>query len=205
MNSGLYVIFIAILIYLLISFARERGYYVFYPSQNLLFPISSDKEVDIVRNMYNKRSNQDMVEYDLTDLNGAHLFYRLLSPFGVSKEEIEKVIYNTRLMKTIYIYKYMLNRARPFQIDKQIVPPRHSNTYFTPSYPAGHVAQYYCAYKYFSKKYPDPTVIAKMKALVQLVERARITAGIHYPSDGEFSKKIVDANFDYFFSESTQV
>lgn len=199
MTTGLYVICMVILLYIFISFARERGYYVFYPSQNLLLPVSSWKEVDIVKNIYTGRSKKDILEYNLTDLNGAELFHKLLRSRGVSKQDIEKVIYNDRLIKTIYIYKYFFNRVRPFQLDKEIIPPQHSKTYFTPSYPAGHVAQYYCAYKYFSRKFPDPHLGEKMKALVQVVERARIAAGIHYPSDGDFSRKIVDANFDAFF------
>lgn len=200
MTRGTYITCIIILVIILVSYARERGYYLFYPSLNLLLPISSSKEIDIVKTRYMNRTKKDIVEYNLTDLNGVNLFHRLLEPLGVSKKEIENVMYNSRLMKTIYIYKYMFNRVRPYQLDKEIIPPQNSNTYFTPSYPAGHVAQYYCVYKYFSRKYPgDPLLVSKMLALVKLVEITRINAGIHYPSDGDFSRKIVDANFDYFF------
>lgn len=202
MSTNLQVFCMLLLIYILVSVARERGYYMFYPSQNLFLPVSSWKELDIVKTIYTNRSDQDIREYYITDLNGAELFHTLLKSRGVSKEEIEGVMYNGRLMKTLYFYKYLFNRVRPFQLDKSIAPPQNSRTYLTPSYPAGHVAQYYSAYKYFSRKFPDPDLDAKMKALVKLVERARIAAGIHYPSDGDFSRKIVDANIEYFFGDT---
>jgi hypothetical protein len=43
---------------------RERGYYIFYPSQNWYFPISSKKEINIVKNLYNNRTEEDIQEYE---------------------------------------------------------------------------------------------------------------------------------------------
>ena len=93
--------------------------------------------------------------------------------------------YNT----IILILKYGINRARPKQINSKL-NVLESTTAHTPAYPAGHAFQAYVLEKILSRKHPE-----KRQELEQLAEKCnivRIKAGLHYPSDGLFSKKIVN-------------
>ena len=60
----------------------------------------------------------------------------------------------------------------------------------TPAYPAGHSYQAYLLSKYLSKKYPNKRELFRKIAL--RCDDCRVKAGLHYPSDGEFSRYIVD-------------
>ena len=85
--------------------------------------------------------------------------------------------------------KVHFNRPRPYQIDSSI-EYLESSTGQTPSMPAGHAFQAYYLTKVLSKKYPE-----KKKTFEDIANKCndcRIRAGIHYPSDGELSKTLVD-------------
>ena len=60
----------------------------------------------------------------------------------------------------------------------------------TPAYPAGHSYQAYLLSKHLSKKYPEKSSL--FKNLSMKCDDCRVKAGLHYPSDGDFSRKIVD-------------
>lgn len=186
---------LVVILYVVISYSRERGYYIWYPSQNLFFPIKSKEEVKIVNMAFSNRTEEDLANFMATDKGGVDLFYEILKNNNVSREEIERVFFNKNIIRTIKLYKYIFNRVRPFQLDKSITPPS-TDTYFTPSYPAGHVFQYYVVAKYYSKKYPEH--YKKLHDLVSRVDSARVKAGIHYPTDGAFSRSLVDDLFDTF-------
>ena len=89
----------------------------------------------------------------------------------------------------IYLFKYIINRRRPWQITKEI-KPINIDTAKTPAYPAGHAYQAYLLYKILSKKYPN--LEKKFKEIAYKCDDCRIKAGLHYPSDGVFSRKLVD-------------
>ena len=63
----------------------------------------------------------------------------------------------------------------------------------TPAFPAGHTFQAYYLSKYLSKKYPKKKEI--FENIAKECDLTRVKAGLHYPSDGEFSKKLVDILF----------
>lgn len=197
MKLLIYIIFILFVVYIIASYVRERGYYLFYPSQSWLLPIRSKDEVLVVKNNYLNRGEQDKQDYYATDLDGVKLFYKVLRRYDVTEKEISNVFFSPKLKRMILMHKYLYNRVRPYQLDKTIKPPTGSNTYHTPSYPAGHVAQYYSVYKYFAPKYPK--VEWELKELVETVDRARVRAGIHYPSDGVYARKMVDSHFSEIF------
>ena len=75
------------------------------------------------------------------------------------------------------------------QVNKNIKPIDIS-TAQTPAYPAGHAFQAYYLAKILSKKYPERKHI--FDHIAEQCNLSRIKAGLHYPSDGEFAKKIVD-------------
>ena len=87
----------------------------------------------------------------------------------------------------IDFFKYFINRRRPYQIDTEL-KPLSTKTSHTPAYPAGHAYQALLLASHLSKKYPE-----KRNYLTQLlldVMTVGLEAGIHYKSDGEFSKKL---------------
>ena len=62
-----------------------------------------------------------------------------------------------------------------------------SKTADTPAFPAGHAFQAYYLVKILGKKYPH--IKSELDNIAYDCDLTRIKDGIHYPSDGEFSKK----------------
>ena len=65
-----------------------------------------------------------------------------------------------------------------------------SKTGYTPAMPAGHAFQAYYLAAILSKRYPHKK--QKFDEIAKKCDDCRVKAGIHYPSDGVFSKKIVN-------------
>ena len=81
----------------------------------------------------------------------------------------------------------MLNRARPKQVASDL-NSLDTKTGHTPAYPAGHTTQAYYLAKKLSIRYPE-----KKDILMKIAERcgkARLYAGLHYPSDNEFGRRL---------------
>ena len=70
--------------------------------------------------------------------------------------------------------------------------PLSTKTSRTPAYPAGHAYQALLVAKYLSNKYPEKKKLFNNIAFK--CDDCRVKAGIHYRSDGDFSRKI----FKYF-------
>ena len=70
-----------------------------------------------------------------------------------------------------------------------------SKTVDTPSYPSGHAFQAYYLAGVLGDRYPEKRDI--FKRIARRCDEVRVTAGIHYPSDGEFSKRLVNYIFNY--------
>jgi acid phosphatase (class A) len=66
----------------------------------------------------------------------------------------------------------------------------HSKTAATPAYPAGHAFQAYYAAKILSEW--EPQRKKEWMKIADDVANVRIIAGLHYPSDSEFSRQLVD-------------
>ena len=89
--------------------------------------------------------------------------------------------------KKLFQLKNFINRPRPHQISNEVKLLK-SKTAHTPAFPAGHAAQAYILANYLQKIYPD-----KKKILEKIADKCndcRIKAGLHYPSDGMYSKLI---------------
>ena len=90
------------------------------------------------------------------------------------------------MVRTIYI----------FFGPKQILPDLDvltSTTAHTPAYPAGHAFQAYYLAHTLGKKYPD--LQDKLNEIAEQCDSTRVKAGLHYPSDGEFSKHLITLFF----------
>lgn len=92
-------------------------------------------------------------------------------------------------------YKYIYNRARPYQVAPKLINKENgtllvSQTADTPAYPSGHAFQAYYLAKILSKKFPKKK--DELMKLAKRVSDARILAGLHFPSDRDFAYWLVD-------------
>lgn len=175
------LVIIVIIIYIIITFSNKR-YYRYYPTINFLYP-NNEEEVKLVVNATNKRTMDDIRFFELTDSSVIYAFMMFLPELDPVK--LKKVILSQN--KKIHLLKRFINRPRPIQISKNIKLLK-SKTAATPSFPAGHAAQAYILANYLSKIYP-----IKKNLFEKIADRCndcRIKAGLHYPSDGQYSKLI---------------
>ena len=177
----LYLLFILIIIiYCVNGYSLER-YYQFYPTINV-YP-NNFNEVKIVEK-YVKQKNQIMNDFiKLTDKSVSYAFQDIVIE---SREQLSKM--EREIVPFITFFKNLFNRARPKQINENL-NVFESVSANTPAFPSGHTCQAYYLAKKLSIKYPE-----KREMLFQLAEKcgqARIYAGLHYPSDHEFSKFLI--------------
>lgn len=177
----LYLLFILIIIiYCVNGYSLER-YYQFYPTINV-YP-NNFNEVKSVEK-YVKEKNEQMNNFiKLTDKSVSYAFQDMVIE---SKEQLTKM--EREIVPIILFCKNLFNRARPKQINKNL-NVFQSISANTPAFPSGHTCQAYYLAKKLSIKYPE-----KKEILFELAEKcgqARIYAGLHYPSDHEFSKFLV--------------
>ena len=181
LKHKLYLLFILIIIiYSVNGYSLER-YYQFYPTINL-YP-NNFNEVKIVQK-YVKQKNQLMNDFiKLTDKSVSYAFQDIVNE---TREQLSKM--ESEIVPFISFFKNLFNRARPKQINQNL-NVFYSVSANTPAFPSGHTCQAYYLAKKLSIKYPE-----KQQILFQLAEKcgqARIYAGLHYPSDHEFSKFLV--------------
>lgn len=146
--------------------------------------LNNQSEVNLVKEKIKYRTQDDVRFFYLTNDSVTAAF---LPYVNENEDDLKKEA--TRHNGLILFFKYTINRARPEQVDSSI-KPINKKTAMTPSYPAGHSYQAYLLYKYLRKKYPNKD--AKLKEIALRCDDCRVKAGLHYPSDGEFSRKIVD-------------
>ena len=156
-------------------------YYKFIP----IYP-NNKNEVKLVKYFIISRKYDDYKFFYLTNKSVVDAFVDVVSE---SREELLEITESKKTLSIIYFFKYLINRARPEQVDDTI-EPINTDTAKTPAYPAGHAYQAYLLAKVLSCRYPN-----KAKLFNELAIRCdlcRVQAGLHYPSDGKFSKRLVD-------------
>ena len=172
------IIFLFIILKLIVG----KTYVPIYPG----IPIYPDnnKEVETVKKIIKKRTFQDINFFHETNYSVSSVFSKIVDE---TKDDLDNIIKSVG--SEILFFKYLINRARPQAIDKTI-KPISTLTSQTPAYPAGHAYQAYFLAKKLSKKYPNKKDI--LDKLAYECDLTRVKAGIHYPSDGAFSKFLVD-------------
>ena len=154
----------------------DNGYDTTRPHKKDSYP-NSYKESKIIEK---KMKHPDLEYFTLTDKTPRTAFINYLDSNGLEydAQKLEDII-NDSYSMIIGMKKYY-NRPRPFQINKKI-KPLVSKTASTPSYPSGHAFQSYLIAKHLSRKYPLHTF--NFYSIANRVGRARVGAGLHYPSD----------------------
>ena len=173
---------ILILVIYIIYISIFNGYFIILPTIPI-YP-NNKKEIQKLKEIIKNRSKSDIDFFYLTNESVSHAF----KPYVLeSINQLDAI--STSQNYIILILKYIINRARPEQVNKKIIPINKDNAK-TPAYPAGHSYQAYLLSKYLSKKYPNKRELFRKIAL--RCDDCRVKAGLHYPSDGEFSRYIVD-------------
>lgn len=176
------ILFYIVIIYLCILIVSPVRYIYLLPS----FYIYPDNETEVlkVEHKINERTQEDIDFFHLTDRSVSEAFVDIV-PLTI--EELDYII--SQVNNIILSFKYIINRARPNQINPKLHVLK-SNTSHTPAYPAGHAFQAYYLSKILGKQYPELQHTLNLTA--EKCDQVRVTAGIHFPSDGLFAKNIVD-------------
>ena len=175
---------ITIIIAYLVYVNFFKGYLAFLPTLPV-YP-NNEKEVELVKEEIKKRRQEDIDFFYMTNKTVAAAF---LPHVDESKKELDKIILDMKTKFIVRINKYLINRARPSQVCSSIIP-LDTSTAETPSYPAGHAFQAYVLYKKLSNKYPEKEGL--LKDIAMRCDDCRIKCGLHYPSDGEYSRRLVE-------------
>ena len=175
-------IYLAVVIFYIIATTINIGYYKIYPSIPI-YP-DSNKELELVKNAIANRTQEDIDFFFLTNENVAYAFLPHVKNEDIY--ELKNVTYEQGSI--ILTFKYLINRIRPWQLDSNI-KPINIDTAKTPAFPAGHAYQAAYLANHLSKKYPDKKDLFQKIALD--CDYCRIKAGLHYPSDGIFARKLV--------------
>lgn len=180
--KSVYTIFCVIIVLVIYTYTLPR-YIINLPT----IPVYNNSEADLVKEISDKRTFLDEDFFLLTDPSIVHAF---LPHVEENINELSNIITDTLSTSIVLGFKYLINRPRPYQINKDI-NYLESKTGNTPALPAGHAYQaYYLAYV-LGKRYPDKR--SKFDSIAKRCDDVRVKAGIHYPSDGKFSKTLVDA------------
>lgn len=176
-----------LIIYIILILITPKKYKWYLPT----IPVYKNNELELleVEEMVLNRSPNDVSFFKKTDESVAYAFSKIVPE---STEQLRSMITSTYIVGIIYFFKYTINRPRPKQYKKSL-DTLHSDTADTPAYPAGHAFQAYYLAKVLGKKYPY--IQSQLDNIAMECDLTRVKAGIHYPSDGQFSKKLVDTFF----------
>ena len=180
MNNKIYIVFMAYLIILLIL---PQGYNKYIPSIPI-YP-NNEEEVKLVEYYISQRNLKDISFFTLTNINLPDPFIKILPQ---ESEYIKKLVNEPKPI--IYFFKYIINRERPKNIVRNLDILDSKGTADTPAYPAGHALQAYYIAKKLSQKYPEKKNI--LNKIAEMCDLCRVKAGLHFPSDGQYSKYLVD-------------
>lgn len=160
-----------------------KGY---YPSKGVRkdnYPDSKKESKKVLRAM----KNPDEEYFLLSDKSPRTPFVKYLEEEGLDYDpsELKRIIDDS--FPIIKSLKNYYNRPRPSQVNAKI-KPFASSTASTPSYPSGHAFQAFLVAKHLSKKYPFRTF--KFYSIAERIAKARVSVGLHYPSDNDFSRNL---------------
>ena len=182
-----FVAFVALIYFILMSLQPQR-YNMWYPTIQSTYPNNAQEIGIMARDYFPKRTPENIQFFKLTDPSPLEAFRGKLTEEQFQR--LKKKVVSPVIVGKITYYKKLYNRARPVQVAPQIVDALYSTTANTPAYPSGHAFQAYYAEKLLSQWEPE-----KKKEWEDIAERCaniRIIAGLHYPSDRDFARRLVN-------------
>tara|TARA_A100001388_G_scaffold277235_1_gene267498 strand:+ start:3099 stop:3629 length:531 start_codon:yes stop_codon:yes gene_type:complete len=156
----------------------ESGYYFGFPHRSGEYPNSKDESEIVLERM----KNPDMEFFTLSDESPKVPFTDFLREKGYDTHDYELTQIIRKSYPIVIQHKGYYNRPRPAQVNSSI-QPAESKTAATPSYPAGHTFQAYLMAYHLSNKYPKHR--GEFFRIANRIADARVSVGLHYPSDNE--------------------
>lgn len=178
-------------LYIIVIFSQDK--YNFYYPTIPIYP-NNKEELILVKEMINNRTERDINDFKKTDISVCFLFSDYTSE---TTEELRMITNAFKIRYLILFFKNIINRARPYQIEPSINDLK-SITSHTPAYPAGHAFQAYYLARVLSIQYPEKKYL--WNKIAERCDIVRVKAGLHYPSDGQFSKRLVNYFFDFLYA-----
>ncbi len=171
-----------------ISFAA-RGILVLLLSLGL-HTHAQNADIDLLRNMNGTRgSNADAVMNDITQSTYPIAFATPAAQLliGYIKHDKQTIHNGWQTVGSLgtavvigYGLKYAINRNRPYETYKDIVPYHYDTD---PSFPSGHTSIAFANATSLSLQYPKWYVIAPAYLWAGVIGYSRMQLGMHYPSD----------------------
>ena len=181
--SGVILVLLLIIIVFLYMPVRHTPW---LPTLPFAYPNSYNEGGGVLR-LVRMRSPDQEALFHATDCSVAKAFAPILPdiPFDVLLRK------STEPNPQIIALKILINRPRPWQVRPDIYPHLlQSATAYSPSFPSGHSYQAFYLAKTYSKQYPS--LREELYEMAEQCGNARIIAGHHYPSDHEFSRRLVE-------------
>jgi hypothetical protein len=177
-----------VFLYIILLFITPRGYYWYMPSWVPVYPKNED-EIPIVVRARNTITPELIAFHKRTDPSVIFAFSDFLQERGIEYplKKLQDHIISWNVVLPVYFLKWIHNRKRVYQYMPGINLTSH--TAATPAYPAGHAYQAYTLAKILSKEYPQYR--SEFIKLAEKCDYVRVAAGLHYPSDGEYSRWLV--------------
>ena len=177
----------ATFLYFILLSLQPTLYYIWYPTISA-YPNNGREIRTMMRDYFPKRTRENIQFFKLTDPSPIEAFRKKISEEQFQR--LKKEVTSRKIVGKIMFYKKLYNRARPVQVAPQIVDALYSTTADTPAYPSGHAFQAYYAAKLLSQW--EPEMKKEWDAIAERVANIRIIAGLHYPSDRDFARRLVD-------------
>jgi len=161
------------------------GHYPSNKGRTNNYPDSLKESKEVLKKM----KNPDEEYFKLTDESPRYAFHEYLESKNLEydKRELKKIVQDS--IPVIDSLKRYHNRPRPSQVNPQI-KAFNSKTAKSPAYPSGHALQSYLIAKHLSKKYPFRTY--QFYSIADRIANARISYGLHYPSDNSYAKELAE-------------
>jgi hypothetical protein len=182
-----FIAFVALIYFILVSLQPLR-YNIWYPTIQSAYPNNGLEIGIMVRDYFPKRTPENIQFFKLTDASPLEAFRGKITQEQFQR--LKKEVLSPVIIGKINYYKRLYNRARPVQVAPEIVDALDSTTANSAAYPSGHAFQAFYAAKLLSQW--EPTRKKEWEAIADRVANIRIIAGLHYPSDRDFAKRLVD-------------
>jgi len=167
----------------------NKGYFSFYRSAYKQTEDQLDIDIQAVQSASEYRTISDIEFFERTDINIIPVFKEVVPE--ASNVRMYWTIHNPVVYAMIIGTKFYYNRARPYQLAN--INTLSSMSVNTPSYPSGHAVQAYALAKCLTKQFPEKS--NEINLLAEKIANIRKIGGVHFPSDKEYARKLVDKMF----------
>ena len=159
--------------------------------------ITTIKELKVVSDATKNRTQAELDLVITVDKDPVNLYYKFLESKNLKFPKSKFFTYWNIFEQIVFALKYYYNRARPEQIAPYHgieINVLHTDTHQTPAYPSGHAMYGEVAAYVLSDMYPEYK--DKFLEMSEYAGLARVLQGVHYPSDNEASRIIVENLYD---------